>query len=457
MTRFRARDAWMAALLFALFAPPVLRVFISERQGLGQELVTLTGLLATSLLACTVVLPSRLRSLTREFGIETVLRSHRLLGLSTVLMVLVHLAAVIVKDPRGVALMIPFVNPRATHETVAALPLLEPFLSPPGRAMAGMAATFCLVALGMVASRRIGRYEVWRNWHVGLAAIALITSFMHILLIGHLIPTTAVISVLFGDPLGWPLLRAALVDPLGASYLALLGLAVVAVGVRRWMALPRKNRYRVVTLQRLSSSVSKLVLRPVHGEGVQFQPGQFAWLRLAPDRLAEEHPFTVSSAEQDRPNIEFTIRHLGDFTGQLRRLGEGDQVWIDGPHGGFTPDLRARTGLVLIAGGVGIAPMRAILRAAADRGQRRAIRLLLASATPYQAELAGLELDLQIHELDGAPVTPELLAGKLPGRFVRNRLDYYVCGPPTLVGDTMSALGALEIPRSHIHTEQFNI
>jgi predicted ferric reductase len=457
VTRFRARDAWMAALLFALFTPPVLRIFVAERQALGQELVTLTGLLATSLLVCTVVLPSRLRSLTREFGIETVLRSHRLLGLSTVLMVLVHLAAVVVNDPRGVALMIPFVNPRATHETVAALPLLEPFMSPPGRAMAGMAATVCLVALATLASRRIARYEVWRTWHVSLAGIALITSFLHILLIGHLFPTTAVIAVLFGDPLGYPLLRAALADPVGASYLALLGLAVVAVGVRRWMALPRKDRYQVVALQKLSPSVSRLVLRPARGEGVAFQPGQFAWLRLAPDRLAEEHPFTVSSAEQDRPNIEFTIRHLGDFTHQLRRLGAGDQVWIDGPHGGFTPDLTSRTGLVLIAGGVGIAPMRAILRAAADRGQRRAIRLLLTGTEPYRGELAAMrsELSLQIHELPR--VTPELLAARLPGRFMRNRLEYYVCGPPTLVGDTMSALGTLEIPRSRIHTEQFNI
>jgi predicted ferric reductase len=447
----------VGALLFALFAPPVLRLFASERQGLGQELVTLTGLLATSLLVCTVVLPSRLRSLTKAFGIEAVLRSHRLLGLCTVLMVLAHLAAVIIKDPRGVALMIPFVNPRATHETVAALPLLEPFLSPPGRAMAGMVATVCLAALAVVASRKVARYEVWRAWHVSLAGVALITSLVHILLIGHLFPTTVMINVLAGDPLGGPLLRAALVDPLGASYLALLGIAVVAVGVRRWMALPRKHRYQVVMLLKLSPTVSQLVLRPAHGRGLQFQPGQFAWLRLAPDRLAEEHPFTVSSAERDRPNIEFTIRHLGDFTDQLRRLGPGDQVWIDGPHGGFTPDLRARSGLVLIAGGVGIAPMRAILRSAADRGHRRSVRLLLTGREPYRAELAELseELDLQIHEL--TRVTPELLAMTLPGRFVRNRLDYYVCGPPTLVDDTMSALGTLEIPRSRIHTEQFNI
>jgi hypothetical protein len=244
----------VGALLFALFAPPVLRLFASERQGLGQELVTLTGLLATSLLVCTVVLPSRLRSLTKAFGIEAVLRSHRLLGLCTVLMVLAHLAAVIIKDPRGVALMIPFVNPRATHETVAALPLLEPFLSPPGRAMAGMVATVCLAALAVVASRKVARYEVWRAWHVSLAGVALITSLVHILLIGHLFPTTVMINVLAGDPLGGPLLRAALVDPLGASYLALLGIAVVAVGVRRWMALPRKHRYQVVMLLNPASS-----------------------------------------------------------------------------------------------------------------------------------------------------------------------------------------------------------
>lgn len=461
--RLRSRDAWVAALLFALFAPPVMRLFVAERQGLGQELVTLTGLLATSLLVCTVILPSRLRSLTRDFGIEAVLRSHRLLGLSTVLLVLIHIAAVIVNDPRGVALMIPFMNPRQPHETVAALPLLEPLLSPPGRAMAGTVATACLFAVATVSSRRIKRYETWRAWHVSLAAIALITTLTHILLIGHLFPTTAVVAVVAGDPLGWPLLRAALVDPYGAAYLVLLGLVVFAVAVRRWMSLPAWHRYRVVKRQSLSESVSKLVLRPAHNRGVSFRPGQFAWLRLAPDRLAEEHPFTVSSAEQDLPDIEFTIRHLGDFTHQLRRLGPGDEVWLDGPHGSFTPDLRSRTGLVLIAAGVGIAPMRAILRAAASHKHRRryAIRLFYVDRPGnelYRDELAELtrDMDLQISEL-GSRLTPELLAEQLPGSFVRDRFDYYVCGPPALVDDTLVALGALHIPRSRINTEQFNI
>lgn len=76
-----ACDAWTAAFLVAIFAPVVVRLFASERQSLGADLVTITGLLATSLLVCTLVLSSRLRSLARAFGIETVMRSHRALGL----------------------------------------------------------------------------------------------------------------------------------------------------------------------------------------------------------------------------------------------------------------------------------------------------------------------------------------------------------------------------------------
>ena len=79
----RARDAWIAAFLIAVFTPPVLRLFATEHQSIGRELVTITGLLTSSLLVCAVVLPSRLRSLTRAFGIESALQNHRVLGLST--------------------------------------------------------------------------------------------------------------------------------------------------------------------------------------------------------------------------------------------------------------------------------------------------------------------------------------------------------------------------------------
>jgi hypothetical protein len=56
------------------------RLFASERQSLGADLVTITRALGHVAAGCTVVLPSRLRLLARALGIETVMRSHRALG-----------------------------------------------------------------------------------------------------------------------------------------------------------------------------------------------------------------------------------------------------------------------------------------------------------------------------------------------------------------------------------------
>jgi FAD-binding domain len=59
-------------------------------------------------------------------------------------------------------------------------------------------------------------------------------------------------------------------------------------------------------------------------------------MRLHRDPFTEEHPFTVTSAAQDRHTVEFTIRHAGDWTDELRRLQPGDPICLDGPHCSFT-------------------------------------------------------------------------------------------------------------------------
>ena len=77
----------------------------------------------------------------------------------------------------------------------------------------------------------------------------------------------------------------------------------------------------------------------------------------------------------------------------------------------------------------------------------------------FTAELPMLSrhLDLTVHELHGAPVTDQTLAALLPPRFLRNRLDYYVAGAPSLVVATVSALTELGVPPRRVHTEQFDV
>jgi ferredoxin-NADP reductase len=170
--------------------------------------------------------------------------------------------------------------------------------------------------------------------------------------------------------------------------------------------------------------------------------------------------------------VEFTIRHAGDFTRAIDRLRPGQPVWLDGPHGSFTSDVDTCEGVVMIAGGVGITPMMSMVRAAADRGDTRPHRLVVVARSSqdllFRSELGYLreELDLEVTEVLRRPHpgwvghTGEINVGLLSavlGSGLDHTLDYFLCGPPGLVADTLAALEALGVPPARIHTEQFDM
>lgn len=414
----------------------------AQGSSLLSQLSVGIGLLATSMLVCAVVLPSRVRSLTRSFGIDGVLGIHRFIGLSVTLLVLLHVVLVVAADPANLALL--------------------DVLHAPSRARAAVGSTVALGALIALTllRRRLGhRYEVWRWVHLALAGTVLVLAALHIWWLDHLVRDTTM-----------------------RALLTALALGVLGVLAYRWLWLPRygsRREYVVREVRPESSTVSTLVVQPRRDgprrgcRSLEFAPGQFAWLRLSPSIGAEEHPFTIASSAHLGLWTEFTIRHRGDFTRALRLLRPGSPVWIDGPHGAFTIDVRRTTGLVMIAGGVGITPMMSMLRTLAHRRDRRPHRLLVVARTIdellFRGELRQLtkRLNLTVVELLRQPppgwtgargsVDEPLLTSMLPGRFRRNQLDYYLCGPPDLVTDVLAVLDGMDIPAHRIHTEQFEL
>lgn len=447
MRRQLERTLWATAFLAVLLAPVLLAPVLhgpgtGDASSLLSQLSVGMGLLATSLLVCAVVLPSRVRSLTRTLGIDGVLGIHRFVGLAVTLLVGLHVVLVLAAKPANVALF--------------------DVLHAPNRARAAVGATVALgalVALTLLRRRLKQRYEVWRWMHLALAGSVLVLSALHIWWLNHLVRDTA--------------MRALFIV-----------LAVAALGVLgyRWLWLPvfgPRREYVVRELRPETSTVSTLVLEPRRDRRqrgyrtLAFAPGQFAWIRLNPSIGAQEHPFTIASSAHVGLWTEFTIRHTGDFTNELRQLRPGSPVWVDGPHGAFTLDLRRCTGLVMIAGGVGITPMMSMLRTLAHRRDRRPHRLVVVARTLddllFRAELSELQqrLDLTVIELLRAPppswtgasgaVDEELLTALLPGAFRRNQLDYYLCGPPAMVTDVLTVLDGLDVPQPRIHTEQFDL
>jgi predicted ferric reductase len=444
MRRHLARTFWAAAFLAVLLVPLLLVLGVAERSSVVARLSGGMGLLAASVLVCAVVLPSRLRSLTHTFGIERVIGLHRYVGVLAAVLVFAHLALVVAADPANVALLDVF--------------------NAPNRARAATGATVgigAMIVLAVLRKRRQHRYEVWRWVHLSLAGSVLVLSALHIWLLDHLVR-----------------------DPAMRLWFLVLALGVLGVLAYRWIwraFFDVSSEYVVREVRPETDSVSTLVLEPrrerdrpgIPHRSLEFAAGQFAWLRLEPSLTAQEHPFTIASSAHLGVWTEFTIRHTGDFTNELGRLRPGRRVWVDGPHGSFTADLERTTGLVLIAGGVGITPMMSMLRTLAHRRDRRPHRLIVVARTVddllFRAELRQLreQLDLTLVELLRKPpegwtgatgaVDEALLSDVLPGPFRRNQLDYFICGPPAMVTDVLLALDALGIPHPRIHTEQFDL
>jgi ferredoxin-NADP reductase len=203
--------------------------------------------------------------------------------------------------------------------------------------------------------------------------------------------------------------------------------------------------WRVMDVRAERGRAWTITLEPDGHAGFSFQPGQFAWLTLGRSPFAAtEHPFSFSSSAEDKPRVSFTIKELGDFTNTIGATTPGTIAYVDGPFGVFTPQRHpGAPGFVLIAGGVGIAPLMSMLRTFADRGEARPVTLIYANnrfdEVLFREELEDLSRRLALRVvhviLEPDPAWPgerglvdrALLDRALPPE--RQGLTYFVCGP----------------------------
>jgi predicted ferric reductase len=302
--------------------------------------------------------------------------------------------------------------------------------------------------------KRLGiAYEPWRLGHTVLAVAAVALGLVHV---GGVQYYTAAPAV----RLLW----------MGIALSLLLVTAYVRL-VRPWRL--TRRAYRVTDVTRERGDAWTLTLRPDGHAGTSFRPGQFAWLtlRATPFQMTE-HPFSFSSSPSpDTGMLAFTIKELGDFTRTIGTVRPGEAAFVDAPYGAFTLDRHRAPGYVFIAGGIGIAPLMSMLRALADRSDRRPLLLVYAYRTwdrmTFREEIAGLtaRLDLTfVPVLEEPPpdwqgergrVTAALLDRHLPPD--RHARHYFVCGPEPMTQAIEHLLHDLGIPLTLVHSELFDL
>lgn len=193
-----------------------------------------------------------------------------------------------------------------------------------------------------------------------------------------------------------------------------------------------------------------------------FSPGQFNMLYVFG---VGEVAISISGDPGAGGPVVHTIRALGTVTRAIERLGRGDVLGLRGPYGTPWPMEAAEGGdLVVVAGGLGLAPLRpAIHHALRRRDRYQRVAVLVGARSPadlvYAKELArwAKRADLRVElTVDHADPTWTGRVGVAPAlldcvEFDPARTTALVCGPEVMMRFTIRALAARGVPAERIH------
>ena len=195
--------------------------------------------------------------------------------------------------------------------------------------------------------------------------------------------------------------------------------------------------------------------------GIDFKPGQFAFIEVQGKGWNEPHPFTISSAPTAN-HLRFTIKVSGDWTRKVREaLQVGTEVLVRGPYGRFDSAIAGKN-QVWIAGGIGVTPFLSTIRAM-DKGDNRNVTFVYATRNKDEALFLD-EIQKQADDLGNFRII-SLLSDE--GNFANidvlkdtldqslKDYDYFMCGPKPMIDGLMKDLKASGVQRRRIHTEAF--
>jgi predicted ferric reductase len=398
--------------------------------GVGQ----LTGLLGAFAVLLQLLLMARVPVLERHLGFDRLAWWHRWNGFAAVVLVVAHVITITMGY--------------AAADRLSLFGQLADFVRHYPDVLMAIVATALLVGVAVTsarASRARLRRETWYSVHL-YAYLAVALGFAHQLAVG---------SDFVHDPLArkwWVALYVAA----GASLL------LWRVG---WPVIfNARHRLRVDGVVAEAPGVSSIYVTGRNLDRVRAEAGQFfLWRFLTAGRWWQAHPFSLSAAPDGRA-LRITVKELGDFTATLPELRPGTHVFAEGPYGTFTAERQTRRRVVLIAGGIGITPLRALVETLdVERG---ALTLLYRVQRPedfvFRGELDQLARDrgFVIYPIPGVDVgddATDRLGVPALRRLVPDvaERDVYVCGPPGLVDALHRRLRVLGVPRQQIHSERF--
>jgi predicted ferric reductase len=425
--RYQALTAlWLGALTVATW--PLVQSVAGPGLPFLGIVAHVCGMLAGYGVLVLLVLMSRAPALERGVGADVLARWHSWGGRAVVGLVVVHgwAATAAWAQARGLGVL-------GSGWEVLGMPGLP-------AATVGTLIMVVVAAMSARAARKRLRHETWHGLHL-LMYLAIALSFSHMLagpdLAGHLVLQVA-----------WAL-----------AYTHVFAL-VLRYRVLAPLRQAARHRLRVSEVRVEGAGVVSITVEGQHLEELHAESGQFfRWRFLTPDHWLNAHPFSLSAAPTGT-TLRLTVKALGDGSRNLQNLPVGTWVIAEGPYGAVTSARRTRRNVLLVAGGVGITPMRALFESMPlDAGEdllllyraRTEEELIFRDELEDLARHRGARIGYVLGEGRDALSSAALLrmVPDLPGR------DVYVCGPPGLMTAVRTSLHGAGFPPEQLHEERF--
>ena len=402
---------------------------LAVRGGTAMFAGGMAGLVGMYLALVQLLLISRIPQIERVLGQDGLVRWHRRLGPWPISLLVLHAVLITVGFAEAA-------RRGPLHEVRVLLASYPDMLA----ATVGLA---LMVAAGVASAgalRRRMRRETWWVLHLYMY-LALALSFAHVLALG---PTFV------GHPVTQAVWALVWASTAGTVLVYRFGLPI---------ARSLRYRLRVTEVRREAPGVVSVVCSGRQLHRLAISGGQFfAWRFLVRGLWWQAHPYTVSALPRP-PHLRLTVRQIGDHSAALARLRPGTRVALEGPYGAVTADARVHEQVVLVAGGIGITAIRALLEDLPPSSSPVVIvRAPSAEQLVLREETAALvrRANGTLHELvgprsqTGGPraFLPRLVPD-LPAR------DLYVCGPEAFVHEVVAAARVLGASRRSIHYEVY--
>ena len=159
--------------------------------------------------------------------------------------------------------------------------------------------------------------------------------------------------------------------------------------------------------------------------------------------------------------MRITIKDLGDHSRATQHIKPGTRVFVEGPYGAFTAGRATQPHLVMVGGGVGITPIRALMEEF-----KSVVQMDVFYRVSKKEELILVdELDYLVNQSNGRVRVHYLVGSRkdypMDAAFIKSYApraadsDFYICGPEALVETVRKAAEDLGVPKNRFHDEDF--